>query len=127
MSQFKAHISFVLALTLIIGTLWQTYTVVHFYMNRDAITEAYCVNKDQPSLNCKGQCHLKKQLEASTPDQEETQQTGTTKTSILLFVFAKTDEEVNFDNAFVDQKHYPYELIATNHFVSQIYHPPKIS
>lgn len=51
-----------LVLTFSIGLVYQTITVVHFYCNREAIIQEFCVNKDRPQMNCHGKCHLEKQL-----------------------------------------------------------------
>ena len=34
-----------------------------FYLNRDAISQELCENKDKPQMKCKGNCALKKELE----------------------------------------------------------------
>lgn len=39
---------------------------MNFYSNRAAITEKYCVNKEQPEKKCHGKCHLEKQLNITT-------------------------------------------------------------
>ena len=36
---------------------------VEYILNQDYITEFLCINKDQPKLQCNGNCHLVKQLE----------------------------------------------------------------
>ena len=40
------------------------YTLIqaHFYLDREQITALYCVNKDQPQLQCDGKCELGKRL-----------------------------------------------------------------
>lgn len=125
MFRFKEHMSIALVTALFIGTVWQTFTVVNFYINQEAIIEAHCINKDQPDLNCKGQCHLKKQLEASTPDQEETKTTTSAKTSILLFVFAKTHEDISWDENIRGQKYFPQKLNQTQDYISEVFNPPQ--
>ncbi len=37
--------------------VWANYEI-----NKKAITEEFCVNKEKPELNCEGQCHLADQL-----------------------------------------------------------------
>ena len=41
-----------------------------FSLNRAAITEAFCINKEQPELDCRGSCLLRKKLaeHAHQPD-----------------------------------------------------------
>jgi hypothetical protein len=125
MLKLKEHISLALVTTLIIGAVWQTFTVLHFYMNQEAITETHCVNKDKPELNCNGQCHLQKLLEASTPDQEETKTTTSLKASLLVFVFAQTTEAISWDETKRIQKHDSNDLNKTHEFVAEVFNPPQ--
>ena len=47
--------------------LWTNYE-----LNKAAITEEFCVNKEKPELKCNGQCHLAEQLsEPVTSDTNE--------------------------------------------------------
>mgnify|MGYP000530418343 CR=1 FL=1 len=88
MQFLKPYISLVLTLAFTISMVWQTATIAHFYMNRAAITEAYCINKEKPQLNCHGQCHLKKQLEVKQPQEAINTEKTTLKTAMVLFVFS---------------------------------------
>ncbi len=127
MSKFKQHISIALTTAMLIGMVWQTFTVVHFYMNQDEIIEAHCINKDKPDLNCKGQCHLKKQMDAAVPDQDLSKTTQSSKASILLFVFADTDETVSCDCPVHEEKQYPSRVNETSDFVSEVFNPPQFT
>ncbi len=48
------------------------YTLIegHFFLNRERITELFCINQDQPSLQCEGQCELGKRLSAAREAEE---------------------------------------------------------
>ncbi|MBQ0788969.1 MAG: hypothetical protein KBT69_15830 [Oceanihabitans sp.] len=37
--------------------------VLYYELNIDYIVDTYCVNKDKPELQCNGKCHLAKQLQ----------------------------------------------------------------
>ncbi|MCB0402744.1 MAG: hypothetical protein KDD41_11710, partial [Flavobacteriales bacterium] len=39
--------------------------------NQSAIAEAFCVNKEKPQLQCNGKCHLAKQLEQVTENDQD--------------------------------------------------------
>lgn len=45
----------------------------HFYLNRDEIAAKFCVNKDNPTLACNGQCELSKRL-ANTKENNQEQE-----------------------------------------------------
>lgn len=44
------------------GLLYNAILFVNYEMNKQEITEMFCVNKDKPELNCNGSCHLMQQL-----------------------------------------------------------------
>ncbi|MFT5821380.1 MAG: hypothetical protein ACI8ZM_002633 [Crocinitomix sp.] len=125
MSQLKQHISIALLAIMLIGMLWQTFIVVHFYMNQEAIIEAHCVNKDKPDLNCKGQCHLKKQLKTAVPDQEDPKSTQSSKTSILMFVYAETNDVTTCQCPEHQKTQYPDGFNETRDYVSEVFNPPQ--
>jgi hypothetical protein len=45
--------------------------IIDYVVNQDYIAEFLCINKDKPELECNGKCHLKKELQKT---QEDTQQ-----------------------------------------------------
>src|SRR5688572_18911022 len=47
----------------------QTVLVVNYALNRQEITEEFCVNKSKPTIKCNGKCHLAKELKKA--DQAE--------------------------------------------------------
>lgn len=127
MFRFRQHISIALTSAFILGMIWQSVTIANFYINRETIAEEHCVNKNNPeNSNCKGQCHLKKQLEASTPDQEENQEgPAPSKTSVLLLVFAETGNSEAYENKDSERLTFPPELNPTSEFNSDIFTPPR--
>jgi len=44
-------------------SLVKSIIVVHYQVNKTAITKKYCENKAKPKMHCDGKCHLKKQLQ----------------------------------------------------------------
>lgn len=51
-----------IVLCLLIG-LQQAIIVIYFKLNRDAIEQKFCINRNKPELQCHGTCHLKQQLQ----------------------------------------------------------------
>lgn len=66
LKSLQSYSALLLTLIFSTGLIYQTLTVVHFYSNRAAITEKFCVNKEQPEKKCHGKCHLEKQLNVSS-------------------------------------------------------------
>ena len=48
---------------MLVQTFSKAFVMADFYLNRDAIAQKLCENKDKPQLKCKGNCALKKELE----------------------------------------------------------------
>jgi len=46
--------------------VWMLYE-----LDKEYITEQFCVNKDKPALKCNGKCHLATQLTTTEPVQSE--------------------------------------------------------
>ncbi len=46
--------------------------MAYYELNIDYIIENYCVNKEQPQLQCNGKCHLATQLATNTDSSEDT-------------------------------------------------------
>lgn len=61
-------IAFILAWLLSVQIALQAGSVINYALNKEAITDLFCVNKDKPQMQCNGQCHLMKELKkAETP------------------------------------------------------------
>lgn len=43
-------------------TFSKSFTLFNFYLNQEAITAKFCVNKNKPKMNCNGKCYLAKQI-----------------------------------------------------------------
>ena len=67
----------------------------YFQLNIDYIIEKYCVNKDAPQLSCNGKCHLSKQLQISTTEEDDSKAISTLGESFFP-VFLQKLEAVNF-------------------------------
>lgn len=101
--------------------------ILHFYVNRDAIAEKYCINKYKPGLHCNGHCFLVKQLKKE--EQRETKDMGDQMSKV---------EVVSFQNYFPQVKpvitphvsnmvHYSYyNCIYTKDITLLVFKPPRI-
>ena len=126
MFKFRQHISIILIAGIFVGIFWQTFTIIHFYLNQDEIEAEYCINKDKPELKCKGQCHLKEQLEKASPDQQDAAKTtGMTKSALLLFAFSNTDSAEQLDLELHANCSCTRGLIVSTGFPRQLINPPE--
>ena len=68
-------INSIVLLLFLVPQVSNTVLWINYEINKEAITEAYCVNKAKPELKCEGQCHLAEQLTETSPDPASTQPT----------------------------------------------------
>ena len=61
---FQKFILILLLTTLSIRPAYFVGNVVYYETHLSEIIEKYCVNKDKPELQCNGQCHLAKEINA---------------------------------------------------------------
>lgn len=102
------------------------FTIANFYMNQEEITEAFCENKTKPELNCKGNCHLSKELNRQihkVPNQEKNQLNFSiflpTAFSEIKVVEVKHPKLKNNYNSYY-KNNYHYEVM------DNILHPPQV-
>lgn len=63
--------SFVILPLFLVGTFHYSFVTFNFQLNREYITETFCINKDKPQLACEGQCHFMQQMnQLKTADEE---------------------------------------------------------
>jgi len=51
-----------LSVLILLQTFSQELMVLDYQVDKERITELFCVNKARPQLHCNGKCHLAKQL-----------------------------------------------------------------
>ena len=106
-------------------TLSQAYMPhVNYWMNRDFIASVLCENKDRPELECNGKCHLKKQIQENTEDQNEGQEVSN-RLMVEFFQFTngfelRTPTEISIDHF------YNYSEPLTAGISTSVFHPPRV-
>lgn len=79
----------ILAFILLSGILLQTCSKQLIYtgylLNKEMIASVFCINKNAPEKKCEGKCHLKKQLDHDTRQQEEDQKGKSMNEVFYLF------------------------------------------
>jgi hypothetical protein len=67
-------LSICLMLSLLGQCTLSLWIVANYSLQKERITQLYCVNKSKPQLNCCGKCYLNKQLKKSTNSNPEKSQ-----------------------------------------------------
>ena len=55
----------VLILVILFSQFNSAFILINYQLNKEVITQKFCVNKNKPQMKCNGKCHMKKQLEKS--------------------------------------------------------------
>lgn len=66
----KKILSILLLICLSFQYFVQTGFIGWFGMNREEITNLFCINKEKPALHCDGKCFLKKELKVLEHDNQ---------------------------------------------------------
>lgn len=67
--QVKQALSIFLIFALMASTFSKLSVFTNYLLNKEIITQKYCVNKNKPKLKCEGKCHLSKEI--SKQDKQE--------------------------------------------------------
>lgn len=53
------------------GLICDSAVYLNYLMHESEITELFCINKDEPEMQCNGKCHLKDMLQKDQNDSEK--------------------------------------------------------
>jgi len=120
-------ISLHIFLSLIIVLNGMMYSVIQadFHLNRKEIKALFCINQDQPELECNGKCELGRRLDQAQ-DQEENQQDFAFEGLLLIYgmpvtAFNTIPVWTSIDPVFGDLDENQNRLLNAYDF----FHPPK--
>ena len=123
MNNKKIIISFFIA-SLFLSVLIQTSKLVNYALNQDEYTAQFCENKDVPESNCKGSCHLSKELKLSSNDLPN----QTNEITVGLFTIFSFQQLVTVEQPFImikeTEHNFSYKLISQDTFIDSIFRPP---
>lgn len=100
--------------------------VISYEVNIDYIIENYCINKDKPKLQCNGKCHLAKQLQVVSANNDNTEIVISIGDSFYP-IFYNTQQIVEFKKASFLRNLTPVSFYNKNYtfnFISKHFKPP---
>lgn len=100
---FNQIIAFILMYAVMLQFFGQLNTVIHYELNKQELTDLYCINKDTPELSCFARCYLKTKLEKHDTSHESNLPTKSQLKFLPLYISDL-------------QKLIPF-TVATNNFV----------
>lgn len=117
-------ISTLLSLLVLSNSLTVSLTYAHYELDPIGFIKNYCININQPELECNGKCQLKKVSETHSDDTN-------TPTSIinfeeLLMVFNTSSDYYLFSKLPKSKLHIVYENLYEYLSYSDCFHPPRV-
>ena len=99
--------------------------MAEYQVNKDYITEAFCVNKNNVKLQCNGKCHLTKELKAADNHEKKHHSPVKEKMEVLYFCATSQIFSFFFPTVFVTgfRSFSDSELLSP---VIPVFQPPKI-
>lgn len=103
--------------------------VLYYQLNIDYIIDTYCVNKEEPELQCNGKCHLVKQLQvvsnqALNNDSNATLNVLTESFLPVYFQSNTIQHEFSWCLDFTTVRNYNYSNLYTFRLEALHYKPP---
>ncbi len=100
-------------------------TVAYYETHINEIIEKYCVNTDKPELQCNGQCHLAKQLNATTDTSNSSDAVIEISTAFfpVFFQDVSTTEFVNIEDVYNTSK-FSYQFTYRFLLCTEVLKPP---
>ena len=100
-----------------------TVVWLNYELNKESITQEFCVNKDKPELKCNGKCHLAEQLEESKPVESDAPAEASYIPQIPLFYQEVEQIELTAELTETQSFHF-FHFYSYTPFL-KIDHPPK--
>lgn len=123
MTRYGLHIAMVLLILL--NGMGYTLIQVHFFLDREQITALYCINKDQPELQCDGKCELGKRLAESKSHQENREEISLEELSLTYTAFRTAYLIPPTHSQIPAVEESWYQSDQSQEILSDFFHPPQ--
>ncbi len=114
--------AYILLLGFILQTCSKQLIYTDYLVNKDFIASVLCINKNSPEKHCEGKCHLKKQLDQDTKQQEGTGQ----KSKVAGEVVFLSPESIVLEVTAIQiaTPYFYYLSRTTNSHTNSVFQPP---
>ena len=94
-----------------------------YIINKESITQKFCVNKKKPKMHCNGKCHMMKKMKEE--DKKENSPVNNLKEKYEIQLYADFKISVELPSTSTTIKHNSFYSISesTSHLLS-VFHPP---
>ena len=114
--------AYILLLGFILQSCSKQLIYTDYLVNKDFIANVLCVNKNAPGKQCEGKCHLKKQLDQDTKQQEG----NSPKSKIAAEVVFLSPESIMLEITAIQiaKPYFYYQSRTTNSHTNSVFQPP---
>ena len=107
---------------LFVALSFQQATVFGVYLlNKDYITDQFCINKDKPELKCNGKCHL----QDTVAQQTEQEETNTLAQNLIIPVYVSNYTLELPMPILRIAKYEAVEAVLLNAYEAKMFQPPQ--
>ncbi len=119
--------SIFLALLILLQGFGKTWIILSFRLNQESIAKNICVQRNKPNNQCKGKCHLKKQLKNSENKDQNQLPNLSNQSLVSDYIVQPLDFHLKLINI---QNHSANPIVQDEHFIPKacilgIFRPPR--
>ncbi|MBX2844393.1 MAG: hypothetical protein KTR26_21705 [Flammeovirgaceae bacterium] len=123
--ELKSILSILFLAIFLPGLFNQGIIILNYELNKETITELFCINKDKPVLSCSGQCHLKKQLKKEQEKEDERENLQQESIQFFSISIPATIQKLNLVSLTANNHNSRYLFIPRETLLTGVFHPPK--
>ena len=105
------------------------FPYIEYAVNYNYIVSELCINKDKPEMNCKGKCHLSKQLEKTTQKQFPEKENNKARIVTIndFYPAISTNFSLIIKSPLVIKKKSIKDIFYKFHLNDSLFRPPPVS
>ena len=119
----KRITSILLILLLTFPAIKSFFIFTDFQLNRATIAAELCENIETDE-NCKGTCHLVKEIKKENPEKKKSPFTAGDNLKVELLYFENLSQH-SFELFFINNKYFTGQQLDFDAHISAVFHPPK--
>jgi hypothetical protein len=124
MFRWASTILLLLIVLLQVAGKWLVFA--DYALNKAYIARTLCVNKSKPAMHCKGQCHLRKQLQKEENGGEQAPNHSSHQKFQEVFFEPHTPVALTTAVQYKTETIPQNTILYTSRYIASIFHPPGI-
>jgi len=120
--------AFILLFLIVSVSCKDLVTYASFLINQDFIATTFCINRDEPIMQCHGKCHLTKLIKENQEEQKDTPNTVKEKEATVIFL-SEICKILIVNNSKKRQRQPVFfrNHIFSSSYLKEIFHPPQFA